>query len=260
MSIALVTLSPEGARILRRLAQTLPECEMFVHESAGQVDGAEPFAGVMDLTARLFGRYDGIVFVLSCGVAVRAMAPHLQSKKTDPAVVVLDVGARYAVSLLSGHEGGANDLASEVANTLGAEPVITTTSEARKSLIAGVGCRLGVGSDTITAAVREALGRAGAAADELRLLASAEIKAREPGLQEAARDLRVPLRLIPSAEIRTTAKNFERSQFVEKKVGLPAVAEPAALLAGRRTRLILRKSIIGPVTVALARENSTWLA
>ncbi len=258
MKVALVTLSREGAVLLRRLGQVLPDADAYVHCSAGAAEGAEPFESVMELTPGLFGRYGGIVYMLPCGVAVRAIAPHLKSKLDDPAVVVVDVGGRHAVSLLSGHEGGANRLAVEVANALGAEPVISTTTEARKTIIAGVGCRRGVEAEVIVDAVREALGRAGVGLAEVRLLASADIKRDETGLRRAAEMLGVPLRFIASDEIRSTCKSFAHSQFVQDKVGLPAVAEPAALLAGRRTRLILAKTIRGPVTVALARESCLW--
>jgi cobalt-precorrin 5A hydrolase len=160
---------------------------------------------------------------------------------------------------LCGHEGGANELAVAVANILGAEPVVSTTTEAVRNLIVGVGCRRGAAADTIVAAVREALAIAGCELTHVRLLASAEIKADEPGLRDAATELGLPLRLIPAEEIRESARAFEHSDFVQQKVDLPAVAEPAALLAGRRTTLLLPRQILHGVTVAIARENCTSL-
>jgi cobalt-precorrin 5A hydrolase len=136
--------------------------------------------------------------------------------------------------------------------------VISTTTEAVKTVIAGVGCRRGTAGGKIVAAVREALERAGLDAAELRMIASADLKKDEPGLMEAAAHFGVPIRLVPSAEIRSSGRSFAVSDFVVKKTGLPAVAEPAALLAGRRTRLILPKLKVNGVTVALARESFTW--
>jgi cobalt-precorrin 5A hydrolase len=209
----------------------------------------------MDLTADIFGRFDGLVFVMPCGVVVRAVAPHLSSKKTDPAVVVTDVLGRHAISLAGGHEGGANDLAYDVANILGAEPIVTTTTEAVKTVIVGVGCRKGIAAENVEEAVRAALAAADVSLNEVRCLASADVKLGELGLIEAAKRLSLPLRFIASAEIASSPRDFEHSEFVMEKVNLPAVAEPAALLAGRRTRLILRKIILDGVTVAVARES-----
>ncbi|MBM4085949.1 MAG: cobalamin biosynthesis protein CbiG, partial [Planctomycetes bacterium] len=247
-----------GAVVARRLAKELPGAKVFLHESVGKASGATRFSSILALTRQIFDEYDGLVFVTPCGVAVRALATNLQHKTTDPAVVVVDVGGRYAVSLLSGHEGGANELAVRVANILGAEPVITTTTEALKTVIVGVGCRRGTSAARIVRAVKLALEEAKVELSQVRLLASADIKADEPGLKAAARTLGVPLRFIPSEDIRSTPRAFERSQFVAKKVDLPAVAEPCALLAGRRTQLLLPKRAFNGVTVALARESCLW--
>ncbi|MEW6347534.1 MAG: cobalamin biosynthesis protein [Thermodesulfobacteriota bacterium] len=218
----------------------------------------ESFSRITDLTREIFAQFRGLVYIAPCGVVVRALAPNLRSKLDDPAVVVVDVGGRYAVSLLSGHEGGANELALAVANTLAAEPVISTTTEARKRLIVGVGCRRGTSSDSIVSAIRHALAEIRASEDQVRLLASADIKAEELGLLEASKQLGIAVRFIPSEEIRSSAREFAVSRFVEEKVNLPAVAEPAALLAGRRTRLILPKRRFNGVTVAVAQEDCVW--
>lgn len=262
MRTAVITLSQEGARVAARLARRLEDACLYVHDSAGAPEegfpGARMFGGVMELTAEIFHRCDALVYVAPCGVAVRATAAHLRDKREDPAVVVVDVGGRYAVSLAGGHEGGANELALRVANIIGAEPVITTTTEALKDLIVGVGCRRGVKAEKVTRAVEEALELAGGALSRVRWLASADIKAEEEGLIEAAARLGIPLRFISSQEIRSAAFSFTRSEFVEKQVNLPAVAEPAALLAGRRTRLILPRTVMHGVTVAVARESFLW--
>ena len=74
---------------------------------------------------------DAIIFVGAVGIAVRLIAPQIQSKTTDPAIVAVDEGGRWAISLLSGHLGGANDLARKVAAGIGAEPIVTTATDLR---------------------------------------------------------------------------------------------------------------------------------
>lgn len=260
MKIAVISLSNEGARIAARLAGQWDACEVFLHVGVTEMPQARRFERLVELTGEVFPLVEGLVYVAPAGAVVRAVAPCLRHKAVDPAVVVVDAGGRWAVSLLSGHEGGANELALAVANILGAEPVVSTTTEAVKDLIVGVGCRRGAAAAAIVAAVREALAMAGCELNRVRLLASAAIKADEPGLWEAAQELHLPLRLVPDDEIRHTTVSFTHSDFVEEKVGLPAVAEPAALLAGRRTQLLLPRQILHGITAAIARENCTSLA
>lgn len=235
--------------------QNLIQCDIFLHKDVARRFRGERFETVVALTRLIFGHYRGLVYIMPCGVAVRAIAGILKHKTTDPAVVALDVGGRYAVSLLSGHEGGANALALRVANALAAEPVISTTTEAVRDAIVGIGCRRGARAADIVVAVRQGLRRAKVRPGRVRWLASADIKKDEAGLIAAAAELGFGLRFISSGEIRGTAKAFRHSAFVKGKVKLPAVAEPAALLAGRRTQLILPKKIIRGVTVAVALEN-----
>jgi cobalt-precorrin 5A hydrolase len=254
MSLALITLSPEGLATARALRQTLPEASLHVHRAVEAVE-AEPFDHVAELTGQLWPERRGLVYFAPTGAVVRALAPCATSKLTDPAVVVCDVRGRWAVSLLSGHEGGANALTLAVANALGAEPIITTTTEAVKDLIVGVGCRRGTAPEPIEAAIHEALLCAGRRLDEVRMLASADLKANEPGLREAARRQGLSLRFIPGDDIRAAPMAFTPSEAAERQVGLPGVAEPAALLAGRRTRLILPRTVLHGVTVAIAQEE-----
>ena len=260
MKTAFVTLSDPGALIIQQLLKEFPEAQVFLHEAVSEVFQGERFAGIVALTKNIFNEFDHIVYIAPCGVVVRSLAGNLRSKLTDPAVVIVDSGGRFVVSLLSGHEGGANDLCVKVSNILAAEPVITTATEALKSVIVGIGCRRRTEGQIISDAVREVLLMAGIDLGEVRFLASADIKSDEEGLIQAAESLGIPLRFIASEAIRAAAGQVQQHAFVEEKVGLPAVAEPAALLGGRRTKLIWPRTICNGVTVALARESFLWSA
>ncbi|BCA79025.1 cobalamin biosynthesis protein [Desulfuromonas sp. AOP6] len=259
MSTAVITFSPEGLKVMQRISAGM-QVDQYLHQAIEAPQGVHVFERVFALTEEIFRRYQALVYVAPCGVAVRAIAPLVNHKLKDPAVICLDVGSRHAVSLLSGHEGGANQLAINIANLTGAEPVISTTTEAVKTLTIGIGCRKGKSADEICKAIRDALAMVGRSLQEVRYLATADVKALEPGLLQASRELQIPLRILDSEQIRISSLPFAESGFVQKKVNLPAVSEPAALLAGRRTSLILKKTVFNGITVAIARENCSSLA
>ena len=259
MKTAILTLSPQGLAVAETLRREMPGSRVFRHDSLPGGRKSERFSRIAAKTEELFHRVGNLIFVCPTGVAVRAIAPLVRHKLSDPAVVVVDVGGRWAVSLLSGHEGGANELAMQAANILDAEPVISTTTEAVRDVIVGIGCRRGASADSIVLAARGGLERAGVDLAEVRLIASVDIKRTEKGLLRAAAILDRPLRFIASAEIRASRREFGESA-ASRRLGLPGVAEPCALLAGRRTTLLLPKTVIAGATVALARESCLWSA
>jgi cobalt-precorrin 5A hydrolase len=134
--IAIITITRPGlekaAALLKGLDATLYVSERYAGEAP---EGAVIFDGVVkNLLPGLFDSYDGIILVMALGIVVRTIAPLIVDKKKDPGIVVIDVTGRFAISLLSGHLGGANALAREAGEILGAIPVITTGTDVRDTI------------------------------------------------------------------------------------------------------------------------------
>jgi cobalt-precorrin 5A hydrolase len=90
--------------------------------------------GFKDTISKIFDSYDSLYFVMASGIVVRTIAPLLKSKDVDPAVITSDEDGRFIVSLVSGHLGGANELASLIAENIGGIPVISTASDVSGSI------------------------------------------------------------------------------------------------------------------------------
>ncbi len=196
------------------------------------------------------------VMIAASGIAVRFLDGLTQDKHSDPAMVVLDEAGRFAVSLLAGHEGGANRLAYRVANVVGAVPVITTATEAIKPLVVGIGCRKGVSVERIEAAVCHALGVR--SISEIREVATIDLKANEPGLIEFCERHSLPMRVLARETVAARPWVTKPSDWVQKNVGLDGVCEPCALIACARGKLIVPKMALDGVAVAVV-EDKGWL-
>lgn len=138
MKLAIISFTRQGGALCGRLAKGLRElghdCTGYIHsrflnefiDCPGLCPVREPL-GIW--TGARFYQLDGLLFIGAAGIAVRAIAPFVQDKKRDPAVVVVDDGGHFAISLLSGHMGGANELTRITAKVIDAVPVITTATD-----------------------------------------------------------------------------------------------------------------------------------
>ena len=131
--ICIWAITPGGGKLAVKLHQHFSGSDMMISTKAMVDDelplGAVAFKTLRTALAENFSTYDAHVCIFSTGIAVRILAPLLVSKLHDPAVVVMDDKGFNAISFVSGHLGGANELAYRVADITGARPVITTATD-----------------------------------------------------------------------------------------------------------------------------------
>jgi cobalt-precorrin 5A hydrolase len=371
-ALAIVALTPRGAKLGECIAAALGQGEVL--HVAGETR--------LKLT-ELFQAGRPLVCIMALGIVVRVLGPVAGDKATDPPVVVVDEAGKFAISVLGGHQGGANELAREVAAALGGMAVITTASDtlglpavdligkslewkidpqskvtevaaavvrgeriavfqdhgrrdwwqefgewpatferagergvitprvsarfqsahlqdevtvdgsahfqdeaasdisalgglsppARlvitdrifpydnvptilyrpPTLVAGIGCRRGTPFEAIELLFTEVCTNHGYSPLSLAQVATVTLKADEPGLIEFARRHAVSLRCFTPEQLVAVPDIPNPSETVRSKIGIPGVAEPAALLAARTSTLLVPKQKSDQVTIALAR-------
>ncbi len=149
--VRIVALTPAGAALGHRLCQEMAGATLWLPTKL-QPDypGAQTFVGLKSVFSEAFQTKRPLVGIMATGIAVRHLAPLLQGKDSDPAVVIMDEQGRFAISLLSGHLGGANDLARLVGNLVGATPVITTATDVQGlPAVDTMAARLGLGIENL---------------------------------------------------------------------------------------------------------------
>lgn len=123
MNIEIIAFSQHGMDLALQIKTGLAAQKNDVQATRCPQDGLGAW------TRAHFNAADALLFVGACGIAVRAIAPYVKDKTTDPAVLVIDENANFVISLLSGHIGGANTLARAIADAFCATPVITTATD-----------------------------------------------------------------------------------------------------------------------------------
>lgn len=236
-----------------------PLAQYLGRELGGRVLPADGFEGPEGTSNREqfaseFPSADAWILLMATGIATRYLAGLPRNKHSDPAVVVVDEACRFAIPVLGGHEGGGNALAYKVAALTGAVPVITTATEALKPLTLGIGLRRGLGAARIETAVQTALKAADGSMEEIREVATVDLKAREPGLLEWIAGRQLALRVFSSAQLSDRPLTARPSDWVRSNVGLAGVSEPCALLASPRGSLVVPKLACAGVTVAVVSD------
>jgi cobalamin biosynthesis protein CbiG len=333
----IVALTPRGHELGLRLARALGRGDVVL--AAGQV---------RETLQDAFASGRPLVCVMALGIVVRALAPLVRDKHSDPAVLTVDEAGRFVIPVLGGHAAGANALAHELARAVGATAVITTASDALglpavdligrdrgwiieatedltavaaavvrgepvgvwqdagrrdwcapfgpwpasftrldrwppagrwagllvisdragpfagfgpvlvyrpPSLVLGVGCKRGVPCDEIEAMFQEVCRGEGVSPLSLGRVATASLKADEPGLVEFAAGRGVPLCSYAAEELASVGPLPTPSEVVRARVGVAGVAEPAAMLAANTRTLLMPKRRGRRVTMALARRE-----
>lgn len=131
MSTAIISVTAHGAQIGQALRAAYGPSEVTCWEKENRQSGgdAQYFTSMKDEISSWWKSYDRILFIMATGIVVRMIAPYIEHKSKDPAILVMDEQATFCISLLSGHLGGANEWTREVATMTGATPVITTATD-----------------------------------------------------------------------------------------------------------------------------------
>ncbi len=130
-NVAIICFTGRGCATASRIREILGKGSVWIKMKADRsFRDVQPLEEKLSVwTGKRFKDSDLIIFVGATGIAVRSIAPFLQSKKTDPAVLCVDEAGTFVISLVSGHIGGANREAKLLAEGLGAVPVITTATD-----------------------------------------------------------------------------------------------------------------------------------
>ena len=111
MKLAIVAITSRGAQLARRLGVKFPEARVFLPEKFRVDDRGDYFDKPLAIwLPDLFREVEQLICIMATGIVVRILGRELKGKDRDPAVVVMDEAGQFAISLLSGHLGGANDL------------------------------------------------------------------------------------------------------------------------------------------------------
>lgn len=256
-NIAIAVIRPEGLATARRLHRAFPEWDLWMPQTSSPTGNEKGYETRFKVWLQdNFRKYRGFVCFMAAGIVVRALGSLAQDKHSDPGIVVCDEFGRHAISLLGGHEGGANSLAFQVASALGAKPVVTTGTESLRPYVLGIGCRKNAGYEDLERLVSRVLEENNVAPGDIRAVATVDLKKDEPCILKLIKKHEWPLLIFTREEILASGLNVSRSAFVEETLGVPGVCEPTALMASHFGELIVHKTSEHGCAIALVRETT----
>ena len=311
MQIRLISFTEKGERCAALIAKDLTghNCTAYALPKFCKGDDIPLSVSSSEWAKQGFERADALIFCCAAGIAVRAIAPYVCDKTKDPAVIVCDEHGKYVIPILSGHIGGANELAMQISEITCGQAVITTATDINglfavdvfaknnnlkitdmslakgvsaallrgemvgfysdipfegelpkgltqgkaylgiavtareispyertlrlvpKRYVVGMGCKRGKSADELENFLLRMLKNCGISTDEIRAIASIDIKADEQGLIELAKRLNVPFLTYSADKLNSVEGDFSESAFVENTTGTSCVCERAAALA-----------------------------
>lgn len=131
-NIAIIAGTDRGVRLAEQIVAALPGTTVFSTRRELLLP-IQPIGSIASFLSENYDQYQAFVFIGALGICVRSIAPFLKDKSTDPAIINLDDHGCFVQSVVSGHTGGANLLAKQVARILGAQAIITTSSDLQNS-------------------------------------------------------------------------------------------------------------------------------
>jgi len=253
--IRIICLTDVGLQLARRLQHAL---------TADQAEAVEvcfkptPFA---ETVQRFFTQGERLIFICATGIVMRSLAPVIEHKLKDPAVLVLDEMGEFVIPLLSGHEGGANEFARQVSTLLQSQLVITTANRyLNPTYVVGMGCERNCPEGVLQTLLEACLLKAGLTIDDISAICSIDIKADEVGLIALAASLGKPFITFDAQALGEMESRLStKSDYIFNTVGVYGVAESAALyqaqqLTNKSSELLLNKHKNKQATCAIARS------
>jgi len=248
--IKIVTLTEAGHKLAIRLKNSIPGSEVIFKP--------KPFK---ESVQSFFENGDRLIMICATGIVMRTLAPVLNNKHSDPAVLVLDEQGEFVIPLLSGHEGGANDWGQTISKLLNAQLVMTTAKPYLKPVYTlGVGCERNCPESFLQDVMQQCLNEANLTLDDIHSINSIDIKVDEVALMEMGQRFKIPFDTFSKELLAEMEDKLStRSQYVFNTVGVYGVAESAALygayqITGQESELVVNKIKNTKATCAIARS------